>query len=180
MSYALKPDRVSHECRAPDGCVYAAEVLRLSPPGPLGEGSRIRILKKPADGEEWVELPLRLTWWSRLAHAMFASWPPEVIDVMTYEHGRLTVLFRDPWVPYEKPIMPFGLDRESLWEAVYMDRQRAWTLRRVRHLDYESGDDVPPVLEDALCGTEAHGALTGGAESDEEKNEAPHGRERDD
>jgi hypothetical protein len=130
------------------GSEYVVTVVPLEIPGPRGEQSRIKVLRTIVGSDDWEELPMQLTYWSRFAKSIFTNWPPEDIDRVSCEQGRLILRYRDRWVPYEKPIMPFGLDRESLWEGEYIARKRAWKLRRVQRLDYESGDESPPVLEE--------------------------------
>lgn len=154
--------RASPKAATPHRCVlhdteYMVHTTRLRELGPRGEGSRIRVLTRSVGEEDWTELSMSLTWWSRIAHSQFATWPPEGIDWISCEHGRLILQFRDRWVPYEKPVLPFGLDRESLWQAVYLHRTRSWSLRRIRHLDYER-DHGPPVLgkDDARTGFASH------------------------
>ncbi len=129
-----------------DGREYVVKVVPLEMPGPRGEWSRIKVLKQIIGSEDWEELPMQLTYWSRLFHSMFTSWPPEDIDRISCERGRLILQYRDRWISYEKPILPWGLDRESLWEGEYVDLKRVWKLRRVQRLDYERGDESPSVF----------------------------------
>jgi hypothetical protein len=125
---------------------YSVKYVALEEAGPRGELLRAVVLARGTHDEKWEALPIGLTWLSRVWHSMFTTWPPEHIDSIDCEHGRLSLQYRDTWVPYERPVMPFGLDRESVWKAEYCRRRQAWRLHRLQRLDYE-GTDRPPVFE---------------------------------
>jgi hypothetical protein len=84
-----------------------------------------------------------LVWWDRLRSRMMTAWPPETFDRLFVANGSLHLEYRDQWNPYERPVLPFGLDVESLWSAEYLSHERRWKLKRLRRLDYE-GKDKPP------------------------------------
>jgi hypothetical protein len=125
------------------GREYFVRRIQFAERGPRGAGFRAVVFTRSINESEWVELPMKLTWWSRVAHSMFTTWPPENVDSVHCEDGCLTLFYRDYWVPYEKPIMPFALDRESAWRAEYLLNRAAWKLYRIRHLDYEERDTPP-------------------------------------
>lgn len=79
-----------------------------------------------------------LTFASSIKHGLFATWPPDSIDALLCDSGQLVIQFRDPWYPWDKPLMPY-----HLWRATYVAGRSRWTLARLKRLDYD-GADKPP------------------------------------
>lgn len=124
----------------PNGRQYEARQEPLPRPSPIGQLKVIRLFEKLPEHDTWQEIPLRLSLRSRLTTGLVSSWPPETVDRLGWEQDELYLDFRDPWVPWEKEVLPFGWGRESLWRATLSARTRRWTLRRLRKLDYEHTD----------------------------------------
>ena len=122
-----------------EGTFPVVRVVDIPGGGPNGELTRAEVHLIRPDGTE-QSLPMRLTLFSRLRYGLVMTWPPESVDEIELSAEGLSIRFRDPWAPYERPILPFNEDVPSLWEARYDPRHRQWTLRRIRHLDYERHD----------------------------------------
>lgn len=122
-------------------CEQHYRVLReeLSTIGPHGEGYRATVWTS-RDQQAWTRLPMVLSFWTTLVHGMWIAWPPEAIDRLLSDGGRLQIEFRDPWVPYERP----HIFAESLWRATFNPRAKRWSAHRVRQLAYD-GPDKPSV-----------------------------------
>lgn len=79
---------------------------------------------------------MRLTHGSCLVNLLYGKrWPPERMLSIGEDGGSITVRFQDPWVPFEAPILPFGLDREGIWRARYQEESKRWSLVRERDVD---------------------------------------------
>lgn len=131
---AVDPRAERNSFVTPDGCTYI-----VHRPGGL---EPIRIERVAPDGSSrW--LPMRLTWISRLKCAVLTQWPPETLDRLELVNGRVAIEYRDPWYEDEKTILPFDLDKESLWRATFDPTRERWSLTRIRTLDY-GGKDSPP------------------------------------
>lgn len=110
---------------------FAAWSCDRVPRGPDGE-LRVTVLLHTRDaGATWVPVPLQRTWLSRL-RVGFPTWPPEAALELGLVGGRLTLLHRDEWVPFE----PGG---ESMWLSSRGSRG-TWSHRRLRFMDYEHQD----------------------------------------
>ena len=131
-----KLDDITHRCTISDRQYVVSRKAALS----AEVEGRLGVYESTDGGTTWHDLPMTLTWSARIAHGLFVTWPPEKIDRLVCEGDQVVLEFRDPWVPYEKPIMPWGLDRESLWQASYLKRVARWRLKRIRRLDYEGAD----------------------------------------
>lgn len=125
---------------------YLAHPVRLAKPTATGSWSRAMIVHTDDGGQTWSDVPLRRCLQSRLGRAMFAPWPPEFLDRIWVHHAQLFIAYRDTWVPYERPILPFGLDTESAWIAQYHRPSKCWRLELERLLDYDGADLVGPLF----------------------------------
>lgn len=132
-------DDITHRCAEGEKQFIAR---RTWPPVRRGEFRRYRvdIFESTDGGRSWIDIPMKLAVASRVTRGLFATWPPESIDVLSCASGVLMIEFRDHWIPYERPVLPFRLDQESLWRATYDRERRRWKLKRLRHLDYEGSD----------------------------------------
>ena len=126
--------------RCADGRWIAAVKERRIPIGPNGEQSQISFVFSTDSGQSWETLSAALHWRSRIWNGLFASWPPEHLEEMSWRDNRLEIVTRDSWIPYEKPILPFRLDQESYWKAVFESRSNSWKLTRINYVDYEAPD----------------------------------------
>lgn len=120
--------------------------VALAEPDSRGSWSGVRIYFLEPETGIWENFPFRRKLSSRFGHAAFATWPPETFDRAYSQDGSLVLEFRDPCFAYDSPILPFGLDRESLWIAVLDRQSRSWRLRRKRFLDYGGADRGEPRL----------------------------------
>lgn len=136
----VEPQLLVSQCTAPDGTAYAVDVYTRRRRGSYRRC--IRVVEKTMDA--WLEVPMRLSLFSRLAHATFTQWPPDGVDTFSAGPDGLVLSWRDGWIPYEAPILPFGLDQESRWGATYKPAFMTWSIKRLQRLDYH-GDDPPPV-----------------------------------
>jgi len=66
----------------------------------------------------WETIPLDLSWKSMISGNIFTSWPPEYFDSVVVENNILICGFHDQLNNYERSILPWELDAESLWKAV--------------------------------------------------------------
>lgn len=136
-------------CRTDDGTDWAVETHRRPEIGPNGEFYRSIVVRSSDGAVSWTPVPMRLFLRSRLWNGLFATWPPEDIDELApMGHSSVAIAFRDEWVPFERPILPFGLDQESLWQGQYDPRRQAWRLLRIRTLDYEGADKPGAIPRD--------------------------------
>ena len=117
---------------------YVAGSEERIPCGPNGEWYLARLLHTIDAGRHWQTLPWHRTLRSRLRHPGFPNWPPEFVLGIHQSAGRLVIMHRDEWVPFE----PGG---ESLWEASFDGRN--WRVRFLRLMDYERDDNPTPVSE---------------------------------
>jgi hypothetical protein len=127
------------QCLDLDGNAYRVECVELAQARENGESSICFILKSSDDGKQWNRLPMKLSLFSRII-SFSATWPPESVDKLFFDRGTIAIEFRDHWIPDERPILPMGLDQESLWRASYDQRRSRWTLKRLRVLDYPDKD----------------------------------------
>ncbi len=132
----------SLECQSPAGVLYRAAQFDRKPLGPCGEAYLVRVFSSDDQGTSWEEIPLRLTWHARI-FGLFADWPPQTLDRLYCEGETLIMEHSDEWIPYERPVLPFKLDVESEWRSRYDSQGGRWTIRRLRHLDYDGGGDNP-------------------------------------
>jgi hypothetical protein len=124
---------------SPCGHKYVALEFPRVPIGPGGEQFRIRIYRSKDSGSSWEEIPLVLDLRSRLWNGLFATWPPEHLECLYWESEQLVMEFRDPWIPWEKPILPARLDEESFWRATYLETSKKWSIQRNGFIEYDTG-----------------------------------------
>lgn len=117
-------------CRTPNGHEWRVETLK-TPPDHLGRQRRIRVVEA---AEEDREVPLVLDVFSRVLYGWLGTWPPERASRLYCEGAEVVMEYQDEWVPFERPILPFGYDRESEWKARFSPRRRTWCLKRLRQL----------------------------------------------
>jgi hypothetical protein len=133
--YLVKYLRVSPEE------IYRATTEDLAIMGSDGQVRRARLHRSEDNGLTWQEIPLTLTPMWRLLNRLFpANWPPQFIDEIQVSGGNVSFTFHDSDNDWEWPILPGKLDVPSIWSAQYRSRSGQWTLRRVRHLDYDGAD----------------------------------------
>jgi hypothetical protein len=121
--------------------IYRATTEDLAIMGLNGQVCRARLHLSEDNGLTWQEMPLRLTLMWRLLNRLFpANWPPQFIDDIHVSGAKLSFTFHDSESDWERPVLPGKLDVPSIWSAEYRSRAAQWTLRRVRHLDYEGAD----------------------------------------
>ena len=120
---------------------YVAFSIERRPRGPNGEPRVACLLHTTDGGRTWTQMSWRRSVWSQLRHPGFPNWPPEaVISISVHPRG-LTITHRDEHVIYE----PGG---ESLWESTF--RGSAWSIRKVRLMDYEGNDNTMAIPQLAL------------------------------
>lgn len=134
------PANLSHHCRTDSGRTLRAGPVLLREAGPLGQQRVVKVFERFVEDHRWQELRPRVTIGSFVLSVLACHWPPESVDRLYLEDGCICLEFRDPWVPFEKPILPFGWDQESQWLARFREAGRRWSLTRLRKLDYENTD----------------------------------------
>lgn len=127
-------------CRSPDGRTWRVESVATLSPDRHGRQRRIRVLVSGRAGDDEQEVTLALSCGSWLRYGVLGSWPPERAMGLRSDGDCVVVTYRDEWVPFERPVFPFGYDRESEWAARFDPAQRKWHLIRLRLLDYEAAD----------------------------------------
>jgi hypothetical protein len=120
--------------------MYRSSIEELPNSRVTGLSMRARLHRSSDAGVTWHELPLTLDFWSKIVAGTFTYWPPKFIDELVVTNGALSFTFHDPEDTWERPILPFKLDVESVWRAEYNAGSRKWRVRRVRHLDYDGAD----------------------------------------
>ena len=134
-------DKVVLTCRTADGRTWRVESRPRQPaPDMDGRWRRIWVMVSDEAGDREHEVPLKLCFGSWLRYAVLGTWPPERARGLRADGNCVVVAYRDEWIPFEKPVLPFGYDRESEWEARFDPARRTWHLTRIRHLDYEGKD----------------------------------------
>jgi hypothetical protein len=111
------------------------------PRGPNGEPRIARLLHTTDGGLTWEATPWRRSLLSRLRYPGFPNWPPEAVIDIALEPEGLTITHRDEHVIFE----PGG---ESLWKSTF--RGSAWSVRKVRLMDYERRDHALSIPKVAL------------------------------
>lgn len=142
LSGGCEPEGVR---RAGEGVEWLVGVRKCKGMDEHGRMSEVFVLEASMDagtGAPCRELPLPLDFASWVRYGWLGVWPPATFERVEVDDGSLVIEFRDPWIPFERPVLPFRYDQESLWKATYRRRRGRWRLERVRHLDYE-GDDRP-------------------------------------
>lgn len=117
----------THCLRAPDGDEWYVE--QISSP----DRRHIRVVHGSSAGPR--EVPMKLDLRSRILFGWLGTWPPESASELLLRNGQLCLAYRDEWMPFERPILPFGWDRESEWLARYDSVRGVWRLHRVRKLE---------------------------------------------
>jgi hypothetical protein len=114
---------------------YLALSDERQPRGPNGEPRISRIVHTINGGKSWNAIPWTRSVVSILRYPGFPNWPPEAVLEIKKQNGRLTIVHRDEWVPFE----PGG---ESLWRSTLM--WGWWWNRKIRAMNYEGSDSAMP------------------------------------
>lgn len=126
--------------RASDSEIYRCVSRDFGTVSDSGRWRGIHVFKSSDGGGTWQELPQKLCLRSLLTSKFLTSWPPEYGDELRVIDGQLVLVYHDREFEYERPILPFGLDRESLWRATYVANRSCWCLKRIRPLDFDGLD----------------------------------------
>lgn len=124
--------RLTTQLHDSSSTAFLAYSFSLKTRGPNGEMSGSLLLETSNTGRTWNPVPFRRTFWDRMTHFGYPTWPPEAITAIERADGRLSIIHRDEWVPYE----PGG---ESLWRSI-QSHNRLWRTVRIRYMDYENSD----------------------------------------
>ncbi|MGA2841901.1 MAG: hypothetical protein ABSG18_17285 [Steroidobacteraceae bacterium] len=120
-------------CRTPNGHEWRVEIAKI-PRSDLGRQRRIRVVEA---AEKEREVPLVLDVSSRLLYGWLGTWPPERASRLYCEGDAVVIVYRDEWIPFEPPVLPFGYDRESEWMARFNPVSCKWNLKRLQRLGYD-------------------------------------------
>lgn len=120
-------------CQTPNGHKWRVEILYTGT-SPL---YKIRVFETDIQDKE---VPLKLDVRSLFLYGWQGTWPPEQVLRLYNDGDSIVIEYRDVWIPFERPILPFKYDVESEWRACFDPQKRSWHLKRVRHLDYEGVD----------------------------------------
>jgi hypothetical protein len=118
---------------------FRVVAFKVRPLRPSDRLYHLHVQEKPPEGAAYYDLPLTLTPFSRIVLSRFTQWPPETCDRLVWEKHRLRFYYRDQWEPFFRASLP-----EGLWKATFLTERGAWSLARLRSMDYE-GRDKPPV-----------------------------------
>jgi hypothetical protein len=133
-------DDSTRYCHVSASQVYKCITEEFSAANRFGQWRRAVVYGSFDAGKTWREVPAKLCLRSRLVAGLFTLWPPESVDEMRVERGLLTLIYHDKEYQYERAVLPFGLDRESVWEATLIAHNMRWRLERVRRLDFDGAD----------------------------------------
>ena len=140
----------AHRCSPPSGDRFYAFHFRWYRTTGSGRFGEVRIFRA-LDGGRCAEVKLNLSFLDRFLNPVIETWPPEELLSLRWEPEGLALYCADAGVPDEKPILPFGLDRDSVWRAVYVEACSRWRLSRL-----QSVDDIPardgPIEQNYLIG----------------------------
>jgi hypothetical protein len=79
-------------------------------------------------GESWGRLKFKLSFKSCCRLYFNNNWPPAQIDKIEQRGDTVCIVYKDPSIPFDKPMMPWGLDKESEWRATYNKNSQRWIL----------------------------------------------------
>ncbi|PCI49109.1 MAG: hypothetical protein COB58_04125 [Thalassobium sp.] len=99
--------------------------------------STIEVFRKSLDNTEWVAVPLKLSITSYFKVLFTRSWPPSGFEKVELKDNSLQITFEDEEEIWEKPIMPFNLDKECRWLAKFCFTKNNWSLERLNYLVFE-------------------------------------------
>ena len=82
-------------------------------------------------------LPTRLDWSTPLnpRFALVSHWPPWHFRTCEVTDALVRARYLDAEIDDEPAILPFGFDKEAVWEAVHDRRRRVWHVRFVMLVD---------------------------------------------
>lgn len=118
-------------CQTSNGHEWRIEIIDSAPDG-FGRQRRIRVIELVGEGRD---VPLCLDLLSCVLYGWLGTWPPERALKMNAEGDAIVVRYEDEWVPFERPILPFGYDCESEWKVRFDPKKRTWKLSRLRRLN---------------------------------------------
>lgn len=132
----------AHQCSSPSGDRFYAFHFRWYRTRGSGKFGDVRIIRVSSGGQ-CSNVKLTLSFSDRFFNLIIDSWPPEELLGLSWEPEGLALYYADTGVPDEKPILPFGLDRDSVWRAVYVEACSRWRLSRLQGFDDIPGLDGP-------------------------------------
>lgn len=142
MSIVERLPEVTAQAAQGDNAYVALRRARKQP-GSSGETSVAEVWHTSDRGRTWHQLPWRRTVWSFLSPAAIARWPPEWVNKMWLDDGKLEIeIFEDG-----------GTDSawDPKWRATWMGRR--WRVRYAGDYEVErDGAIVPAALELKLPG----------------------------
>ena len=113
-----------------DGLEYKLEVVSQ------GINRFLRVHSKKIDTNVWGVTSLNIGVIDYFKQLCSNSWPPQNLTSSKYEDDKLVIEFHDPWIPHQKPILPFKLDHEWKWKAEYDSRKSKWKLKKLEFIPY--------------------------------------------
>ena len=132
--------RILASCSSPLGTHFRALAFKVRDRKFDQRFYDLRVQQRAPEGSVYEELPLMLTFASLVLRSWRTAWPPESVDRLAYEENRLQLYYRDDWPAFYIPTFTPGL-----WRATFLpERGGAWTLSRLRSMDYEH-EDKPPI-----------------------------------
>lgn len=121
-------------------------LLRRERLGDCGRAIDTRVFEVDQNSRRWQEIATKLTSVSALLNQLAGTWPPQLVTAVSVSGENLVLSYVDPIIEYEKPVLPFGLDRESEWIATYFPKRRCWKLQRQAFLE-RKGADLSAVIQ---------------------------------
>ncbi len=113
-----------------DGLKYKLEIVSNS------VDRFLRVRCKDVNTNSWKVVSLKIGVIDYFKQVCGNSWPPQNLTSAKYEEDKLIIEFHDPWIPHQKPILPFKLDHEWKWKAEYDSRYSKWTLMKLEFIPY--------------------------------------------
>lgn len=98
----------------------------------------LEVFHKNLDDHEWSAVPLNLNIGSTLKVLFTRSWPPSSFEKVELKSDSLQIIFEDDEEIWEKPIMPFNLDKECRWLAKFCFIKNKWFLERLSYLAFKN------------------------------------------
>ena len=129
-------------------------LLRRDKLGDCGRAIDTRIFEVDEHRGRWQELAMKLAPISAVLNQLIGTWPPQLVTAASVSGENIILSYVDPIQEYEKPVLPFGLDRESAWTATYYPKRRCWKLQRSRFLE-EEGADLSAVFQKVIPRSES-------------------------